>query len=84
MLLQSHAGEIEFLPALTKSWPSGSPGGLCARGDFEVDIAWRDGKLLNAAVRAKNGGVCKIRYGGKTTEFRAVPGQVFRFCGDLR
>ena len=82
MLLQSHAGEIELLPALPKSWPSGSVRGLCARGAFEVDIAWRNGQLVNAAVRAKNGGVCKIRYGDKTNEISTMPGQILRFGGE--
>ena len=38
--------------------------GLCARGDFEMDIVWRDGALVRAAVRSKLGAPCIVRYKG--------------------
>jgi alpha-L-fucosidase 2 len=61
MLVQSHAGQIELLPALPKAWPAGAVAGLRARGGFEVDIEWRHGRLLKAAVRAPLGGTCRVR-----------------------
>lgn len=73
MLLQSHNGEIEFLPALPKAWPSGSITGLRARGGFVVDLSWKDGKLAKATVHSTTGGQVTLRYGERTQKVTIGP-----------
>jgi alpha-L-fucosidase 2 len=67
MLLQSHEGEIAFLPALPASWPEGEVGGLRARGGFEVGFRWKSGRLEEATILSINGNACRIRPGGPVT-----------------
>ncbi len=64
MLLQSHGGEIHLLPALPKAWPRGHVKGLRARGGFEVDIAWADGRLSRAKIKTSADGPCRVRISG--------------------
>ncbi|MBM4089248.1 MAG: glycoside hydrolase family 95 protein, partial [Planctomycetes bacterium] len=84
MLLQSHAGEIELLPALPKAWPSGSVKGLRARGGFEVDIEWKDGNLVAAALRSLGGTSATVRHGEHTTALTLQPGEQKTIAGERR
>jgi alpha-L-fucosidase 2 len=52
MLLHSHNDEIRLLPALPEEWPDGHVQGLRARGDYTVDIQWKDGALVRTTVQA--------------------------------
>ena len=81
MLLQSQNGQIQFLPALPKAWPDGVVKGLRARGGFEVDFAWRDGKLTWAKIHSLTGTVAHLRYGSATKEIKLKPGATFRWDG---
>ncbi len=84
MLLQSHAGEIHLLPALPKAWTTGSVKGLRARGGFEVDIEWKDGRLTEATLRSTLGSALRVRYGDKVTDFQTQAGDALRLDGALK
>ena len=62
MLLQSHGGYIEVLPALPDAWKDGSFQGMKARGNFEVSAAWKDGKITRLEIVSHSGGELKIKY----------------------
>ncbi|HCD53626.1 MAG TPA: hypothetical protein DEQ34_14355 [Balneolaceae bacterium] len=61
MLVQSHDGAIHVLPALPAIWPDGYVTGLKARGGFEVDLDWIDGKLRKIWLSSELGGIARIR-----------------------
>ena len=79
MLLQSHGGQIRLLPALPKAWATGAVTGLRARGGFEVDIQWKDGRLVACEVRSLLGGPCRVRYGDQVTQIETQAGGRYPF-----
>jgi len=83
ILLQSHAGEIELLPALPKAWPSGSVTGLCARGGFEVAMQWQDGRLTTVTIKSVAGTKCKVRYGEKVVALQFKSGEIKKLNANL-
>ncbi|MBN2610335.1 MAG: glycoside hydrolase family 95 protein [Bacteroidales bacterium] len=77
MLLQSHAGEIHLLPALPAAWQNGYIHGICARGGFDVDIDWADGKLKSVTILSKLGNNCKVRYGDQVVSLSTEKGKSY-------
>ena len=77
MLLQSHMGFIQLLPALPDAWSQGSISGLRARGNFGVDLQWADGKLQQAVVTSGSGCPCTLRYGDATLTFKTAKGKTY-------
>lgn len=65
MLLQSHDGYIELLPALPACWPNGSFKGLCARGGIVVDCKWQDGKVIDYHVNVPKGRTIQVLVNGE-------------------
>jgi alpha-L-fucosidase 2 len=61
LLLQSHSGTIDLLPALPSAWPEGEVKGLRARGGLLVDLRWSGGKAITGVVRAERTGSYKFR-----------------------
>ena len=61
MLLQSHLNEIHILPALPDAWKEGAIKGIKARGNFEIDIEWKDNKMLKSNIKSIAGNDCILR-----------------------
>ncbi len=86
MLLQSHAGEINLLPALPGKYPTGSVSGLRARGGYKVDIFWDEGKLTKAVIeadRTKKDEIVSVRYGDMVKPIELMKGETVVLDGSL-
>ncbi|MDR1331347.1 MAG: glycoside hydrolase family 95 protein [Tannerella sp.] len=84
LLLQSHSGEINLLPALPGVWPEGNVRGLRAEGNFEVNMTWRDGRLTAADIKCNTSGPAKVRYGKLTADVEMKAGETVRLNAALR
>ena len=65
MLVQSNAEYIELLPALPKAWPAGEVRGLKARGNYEVDLSWSEGKVKTVKIKSATQASAKVMMNGK-------------------
>ncbi|KAA2239839.1 hypothetical protein F0L74_27010 [Chitinophaga agrisoli] len=61
MLLQSHDGAVQLLPALPDNWPAGKVKGLMARGGYAINMEWENHRLVSATITSALGGNCRIR-----------------------
>ncbi len=64
MLIQSHEGVIDLLPALPDEWSEGAFNGVCARGGFELDMKWKEKEITEVEILSKFGNSCRIDAGG--------------------
>lgn len=61
MLMQSYDGFIYLLPALPSLWKEGEVEGLMARGGFELNLKWKNGKVERLTIKSHAGGNCRLR-----------------------
>lgn len=84
MLLQSHALEIEFLPALPDAWTEGSISGLKARGNIEVGIEWEESRLKKASLVSAVDQDVTVRYGTLRAKLKLKKGVPTVLDGSLK
>lgn len=75
LLIQSHQGFIDLLPALPSALPNGYIKGVCARGGFEIDMEWKDCEMKQLRILSKAGHLCKLRYNDKMVSFETEKGE---------
>ncbi|MGQ7869226.1 glycoside hydrolase family 95 protein [Sunxiuqinia sp. sy24] len=83
MLLQSHNNLIHLLPALPSSWKKGHIEGIKARGNFELDLYWKNGQLEKVTVYSNSNHDCNLKYMDKEINFETVSGKSYSFNGKL-
>ncbi|MEJ2904221.1 glycoside hydrolase family 95 protein [Pedobacter panaciterrae] len=72
MLIQSHDGFIDLLPAVPDAWKAyGSIKGLRARGNFTVDMSWKEGKIISYRISSNHPKRVKVKVNGKISEIMA-------------
>lgn len=74
MLLQSHEGFVDLLPALPDSWKNGEVKGLRARGGITVDIQWKNGRMVQTSLMADHSTTVRVKYQGQEDRIQLIPG----------
>ena len=72
MLVQSNGEYIELLPALPKAWPNGEVKGLKARGNFEIDMVWAEGKVKTVKIKSATQSNAKVWLNGRLETLKTV------------
>ncbi|MGF7140641.1 glycoside hydrolase family 95 protein [Roseimarinus sediminis] len=79
MIMQSHQGYIDLLPALPQQWANGSIKGLRARGGFEIDMEWKDSKVSQLAVKSLAGQPLKLHFNDQLIEQETTKGETYKW-----
>ena len=82
MLVQSNEDRTVLLPALPPAWKNGHVTGLCIQGGAEIEIRWKDGKLVSFIVKAKKDIKTRIIYMDKVFEISMNEGDTREFVID--
>jgi alpha-L-fucosidase 2 len=75
MLMQCDGETMHLLPALPKEWPAGEIKGIKARGNYEINLVWNNGKVSKASITSKNTGNLTVKYNGKLKTFSFKAGE---------
>ncbi|MEI8114703.1 MAG: glycoside hydrolase family 95 protein, partial [Bacteroidia bacterium] len=84
MLLQSHTGVINILPALPAFWKNGEVSGLRARGNVEVSMKWVANKLVKATIKSYGNNECMVKYGSLEVKLKMKKDQLVSLNGELK
>lgn len=75
MLMQCDGETMELLPSLPSPWTAGEISGLKARGNYQLDLTWKDSKVTKAVIKAREAGTLTVKYNGKTTTLNFKAGE---------
>ena len=75
MLMQCDGETMHLLPALPKEWPAGEIKGIKARGNYEINLVWNNGKVSKASITSKNAGNLTVKYNGKQKALKFKAGE---------
>ena len=84
MLIQSHMGKINLLPALPDALPNGRISGVRARGGFELSFSWENGQITEVEVLSTAGQPCEVVFGDKSARFDTRRGERYKLDQNLR
>lgn len=68
MLMQSSEEDITLLPALPEQWKDGSVKGICARGNFVIDMNWKNGRVISLSITSRKGGKTRVNFNNKSVK----------------